>query len=281
MMGTMWKRPIAGGIGLAVFTVGLGIAGAWGASLGRRVLGRVQVAGTTLQALEPGAWEPLSAGAVIEGSAIRTGADGTAVVELPNGDLLGLGDQSTLRVGTGSPLRVALEEGKLAVRLRRGSAMAVEIPGGLVREARTSPTATAPHEVLVTVANDTAHVQTYRGSVEILGNGGVVTRVNAGQVATLDPAASAPTIVAAASTLSVAADANDKAGGKKKKKRGAFSLPFGLSPMWASIIAGTVVVGGGVGAGLALSGGSSGSSGGNARGQGGRGSGSPFRTPSD
>src|SRR4051812_8453573 len=103
----------------AVGVSGSRVAGA--APSGRGVLGGGGIGGSVEGSLEKDRWMPLFGGAVVEGLAIRTGEKAGAVLQLSNGDLIGLTEGTTARVGRGSPLHVRLDSGKIAFRLQAGS----------------------------------------------------------------------------------------------------------------------------------------------------------------
>jgi hypothetical protein len=246
---------------------------------GRRVLGTVRIAGSVEGSLEPDRWMPLFGGAVVEGLSIRTGEKAGAVLQLSNGDLIGLTEGTTARVGTGTPLHVSLEGGKIAFRLQPGSTTVLDTPQGAARLPSAQPASTGggQYEALLEYSGGSTSLQSYRGNFELVGSGDIATPVESGQRATLAANSTTPTIVLADSSgtppgVGDSDDSNQKKGGDATS-----SLPFGLSPLWATVIG--VAVLGGIGGGIAAaaSGGGGGSSSSSDVGGGGGNQGSPFR----
>ncbi len=218
----------------------------------RRVVGTVEVSGDVEAATVPQAWRPLAPGAFVDGSSVRTGSKGAVVLALATGDVVGIGQHTTCTVDGN---RIVLASGHIALRLRTGSPLAVATPRGIVREqAFILAAASSDEEALVIVEGDVTTIQSYRGAFEILTPNGRTTPVLAGQVATFGAGDETPTIVPAAATIP-AATADLGPG----NNLAAIALPFGISPVVASVVAGGVVVGGTIG-GVAASGGFSGGS---------------------
>src|SRR5437868_14123154 len=114
--------------------VGLGLGLAIGAGRvhadAKRLLGTVRATGAVEAALPGGPWRPLTGGAVVEGMRLRAGADGVAVVQLSDGDVLGLTESSTCELPAEGQPHVRLIDGRLAVRLRAESALVVDAAAG-------------------------------------------------------------------------------------------------------------------------------------------------------
>ena len=251
------------------------------AQSGRKVLGTVRIAGSVEGSLETNRWMPLFGGAVVEGLSIRTGEKAGAVLQLSNGDLIGLTEGTTARVGSGSPLHVRLESGKIAFRLQAGSTTVLDTPQGAARLPPTQPASTGgtQYEALIEYSGGTTSLQAYRGDFELVAAGDIATPVESGQRATLAPNSTTPTIVLADASSSGTPPAVGDSDDSNQRKAGAAesSLPFGLSPLWATVIGvgALAAIGGGVAAGVA--GGGGGSSNNAAVGGGGGNQGSPFR----
>jgi hypothetical protein len=257
-----WGVVVAVGVGLAIG------AGAARAESGRRLLGTVQITGDVEAALPDGPWRPLTGGAAVAGMRIRTAARGVAVVQLANGDVVGLAESSSCELGDAVPVRIRLLGGRLALRLAPLSALMVEAGAAQVRPPATSPVALgSQREALVTLDAGTVVVRPYRGSFEVAGPGdGSATQVAAGQQATLAPQAAAPIITAAAASESTV---------KGNAEEGGVLAALGLSPLAAGLIGGGAVVVGGAIGGAAAAGAFS-SDGDDSDGGGGA-QGSPFR----
>lgn len=254
------------------------------AQSGRKVLGTVRIAGAVEGSLETDRWMPLFGGAVVEGLSIRTGEKAGAVLQLSNGDLIGLTESTTARVGSGTPLHVRLESGKIAFRLQAGSTTVLDTPQGAARLSPTRPASTGSvqYEALIEYTGGTTTLQAYRGDFELVGAGDIATPVESGQRATLAANSSTPTIVLADASSSGTPPAVGESDDTGQKKAGAgaseSSLPFGLSPLWATVIGvgALAAIGGGIAAGVS-GGGGGGDSNDAAVGGGGGNQGSPFR----
>lgn len=264
----MRRWSVVAALAACVMGLGTGRAGAEA----KRLLGTVRVTGPVEAALPGEAMRPFTGGAAVDGMQIKTGAGGVAVVQLSDGDVLGLAESSTLELSNGNSGRVRLLDGRLALRLRSESALEIDAAAATVRPPAVSPVAVGQREALVSVTEGTALVRPYRGAFEMAGpDEGTITQVQAGQQATLAPQAEAPVVVAAAAgTSSLKADASTaaKAGG------GGLLATLGLSPTMATILgtgaAAVVGVGGAAAAGAFSSDGDGSDGGGGAQG-------SPFR----
>jgi hypothetical protein len=213
----------------------------------RRVVGTLRVAGKVESALEPDGWRPLAAGAAVEGMSVRTGPKGSAaVLELSNGDLIGVAETSTIQVGTGEPLRLRLEEGHAAYRLQPGSKTVIETPRGTIRAPGADQAQAG--EGVVMLDQGTTSVQGHRGVSELVANDGQVTTVQPGQVATLDADESGATVAGAGRTAG--------AGAEQGGTFDWFPSILGLSPgASAALVGGVVVAGAGAGIAAGVSGG--------------------------
>jgi hypothetical protein len=241
----------------------------------RQVVGTFRVTGTVESALEPNVWRPLSHGAAVEGAYVRTGPKGSAaVLELTNGDLIGVADNSVIQIGRGEPLHIRVEQGSAAYRLRPASGTAIETPRGIVRAplAQGASTGAQMGEGVVKLDGETVTVQGYRGTSELVATDGQVTTITSGQLATLD-ADSPVTTIAEASTIPGASAGASKGDAKKGGAFDWFPSIMGLSPgQSAALVGGVVVAGAGAGIAAGVSGGGDGSDD-SASGQG-----SPFRS---
>ena len=253
----------------AIAVVGVGLATQAGAEA-KRLLGTVRVTGPVEAALPGEAWHPLTGGAAVEGMRIRTGAQGVAVVQLSNGDVLGVAESSSCELGAAA--RVRLLDGRLALRLQPDSGLVVDAAAATIRGPAVSPVAAGLREAMIGLSEGTLLVRPYRGGLEIGGPAeGVVTQVAAGQQAVLAPQAKAPTVTLASATPGVAPEL--QTGGQAAG--GGFLASLGLSSTAAMLIgSGVAVVGGAVG-GAAASGAFS--TGGSGTSGGGGAQGSPFR----
>jgi hypothetical protein len=205
---------------------------------------------------------------------VRTGPKGSAaVLELTNGDLIGVAENSTIQIGTGEPLRVRLDKGHAAYRLRPESGTVIETARGTVRAplAQGASTGSQLGEGVVMLDGGTTTVHGYRGTSELVAKDGQVTTIRSGQVATLD--AESPTVVAD-SSATAGAGAGAAMPEAAAEGGGAFDwFPSiaGLSPGASAAVVGGVAVAG-AGAGIAA-GASSGGGGGSSE----VGQGSPFK----
>jgi hypothetical protein len=116
----------------------------------RRVLGTLHVRKQVEIATAKGAWHsPKPGAALVEGTSVRTGKEGAALLDLGQNGVLGLYPNGRLLVGTltGQVLPVAIEEGEIAFRLPPGSklelrtARAIVHPSGVLR---SPPAASSP-----------------------------------------------------------------------------------------------------------------------------------------
>lgn len=223
----------------------------------RRVVGTLRVTGKVESAVDPGAWRPLAPGAAVEGMQVRTGPKGSAaVLELANGDLIGVAENSTIEIGSGEPLHIRLERGHAAYRLRPESGTVIETPRGTLRAplAQGRPAASQTGEGVVMLDDGITTVHGYRGTSELVAKDGQVTTVESGQVATLDAEASPPTVADAGATAGAGAELpKDEEG-----TFGWFPSILGLSPAAsAALVGGVVVAGAGAGVAAGVSGGGS------------------------
>ncbi len=249
----------------AVAAMALGAADARGDA--KRLLGTVRATGQVESALPGQDWRPLTGGAVIEGMRLRTGADGMAVVQLSDGDVLGLAEASTCELPVGGDGHVRLIDGRLALRLRAESGLVVDAAAASVRPPAVNPVALGQREALVTLDRGTATVRPYHGTFEVSGPGEGVIQVAAGQEATVAPQAKSP--VVAAATTPPDTDA------KKAAEGGGVLAALGIPPTIAEIIGGGAAVVGGAVGGAAAAGAFSGGDGGSTDTGGAQGS--PFR----
>lgn len=169
----------------------------------RRTIGTARVAGNVESMVRPGTWRPMTGGAVVEGMGIRTGAKDTgAVLELANGDMIGLAESSEVTIAPGRPLAVRVLAGRVAYRLRAGSTTVLETTRGSVRApaVRQVSSGNPVREGVVAYGDDTMTVQGYRGVTEIVAPNGHAATVAAGQIGTLAPLADAPKVQLAAAT---------------------------------------------------------------------------------
>jgi len=258
--------------------VGVVLACGFGASPvhaeAKQLLGTVRATGAVEAGLPGGPWRPLTGGAVVEGMRLRTGADGVAVVQLSDGDVLGLAESSSCELPGAGQTHVRVLQGRLAVRLRAESALVVDAAESSVRPPATTPVSTSQREALVTLDQGTVLVRPYRGSFEVAtAADGSAVQVAPGQQATLAPQAKTPIVVAADTT---GAPGKEKAASHKAEEGGGVLAALGISPAVAEAIGGgAVVVGGAVGGAAAAGAFSSG--GGDSSNSGGGAQGSPFR----
>jgi hypothetical protein len=219
----------------------------------RRVVGTVRTVGTVEGALPPNGWQPLTSGAAVEGMSVRTGGTGSAaVLELSNGDLIGITEHSSIQIGDGSPPRVRLEEGRAAYRLRAASPTVIETPQGALRALPTEPASTGGQlaEGTIAIADGTTTVLGHRGSADVVGADGQVVPVKAGQQATL--AAPDQPITVADTTMADAGTGAVEGGRGSVFDR--FPSILGLSPKAsAALVGGAVVAGAGAGIGVGVS----------------------------
>lgn len=269
MGGRRGRRALA-----IVCLVGALAAGAASRAVQRRVVGTLRVTGTVESAIEPNVWRPLTPGAAVEGMSVRTGPKGSAaVLELTNGDLIGVAENSTIQIGAGEPLRVQLEKGHVAYRLRPESGTVIETPRGTVRAPLAQGASTGSPQMgegVVMLADGTTTVHGYRGTSELVAKDGQVTTIKSGQVATLEGDAPATTVADAGATAGAGA-ALPQAAAESGGAFDWFPSILGLSPGASAAVVGGVAVAGagaGVAAGVSSGGGSSSS---------GVGQGSPFK----
>lgn len=165
----------------------------------------------------PGTWHPMTGGAVVQGMGIRTGArDAGAVLELANGDMIGLAESTEVVVAEGTPLAVRARAGRVAYRLRAGSTTRIETPHGALRlplTANEDSSVGAAGEGVVRWSDGTMTVESYRGRSEIVGPDGRATPLAAGEVGTLGPEADVP-LVASKHAAGLAAGTGDAPGGR-------------------------------------------------------------------
>jgi len=216
------------------------------------VVGTVRVSGQVERAVKPAAWEPLNGGPLLDGTDLRTGGTGLAVIQFANGDSLAVGRDTRCWIGERG---IALESGRVALKLHPGSAMTVETPTGLVRQPTVVQAAAGPQEVVVAVEDGRTAIRAVQGQFELQLPDGRRTPIGAGDVATATLGEQDVVLAAATTSLSAAEGTAAKAGG--------LSLPFGMSKLTASLLTAGIVTGGAVGgaaAGGAFSGGGSSSS---------------------
>lgn len=235
----------------------------WASAVQRRVVGTLRVTGTVESALEPDVWRPLAPGAAVEGMAIRTGPKGSAaVLELTNGDLIGVAENSSIEIGTGDPLHVRLDKGHAAYRLRPESGTVIETPRGTLRApvAQGAATGSQLGEGVVMLDDGATTVHGYRGTSELVAKNGQVTTVRSGQVATLDVEQS--TMLAEANATSGAgAMPTETAATESGGAFDWFPSIAGLSPgASAALVGGVAVAGAGAGIAAGVSSGGGGSS---------------------
>src|SRR6185436_7760776 len=177
-------------------------------------------------------WHPLRNGALLDGTEVRTGPDGRAVLELTNGDIAALGGSSSAElVGEGTRLR--LRAGRLAVRLQPASALVVETPIATVALPALRPVAvSAPSEALVTLGDGTTTVRSFRGAFEATRPGAAPLVVADNQAVTLGADAGAPPTPLAA---------------EPKGEEKSVWAALGISPGMGALLGGALAVGGGVG----------------------------------
>lgn len=239
----MWTRGLRGALALTIVTGGL--VGAAPSEPAKKVIGTVRAAGPVESATTPGEWKPFKGGAALDGMTLRTGAKGTAVVQMKSGDVVGLGEQSTLAIdGT----RIRLESGRVALRLRPTSRLVVDTARGTIRQAAVQPVAASQREALVTIVDGAVTVHAYRGAFELDNPNGTATEVKPGQVATVAPDAQAPTL-SLASALTTTPEAKSVDQGASA---GAVGGVAGSTLAWVGV--GTGIVAGGTVGGLAGSG---------------------------
>jgi len=229
----------------------------------RSVLGTVRVTGQVQTAIKDSPWRPLTGGALVDGMAITTAEQSTALLQLSNGDVVALADNTTCTVeGPSSRPRVRLQRGRLSVHLLTDSPTTIETPRTVVRASEFGPAATSGrHEALLAVASGTTVVEAHSGGFELVGPGNNVSQLEAGQVATLSATADEPTITQVAAgergeAVTTAAPAEEEG----------WKGPFGWGP-WTTGLVATGIVAAGVGIGVGVSSGGGGDGG------------SPFRTP--
>lgn len=247
-------------VAMAALTAG---TATWASSVQRRVIGTLRVTGTVESALAPDEWRPLAPGAAVEGMSVRTGPKGSAaVLELTNGDLIGVAENSTVQIGSGEPMRIQLEKGHAAYRLRPESGTVIETPRGTVRAPVTQGAATGSQmgEGVVMLDDGMTTVHGYRGTTELVAKDGQVTTVKSGQVATLDP--EAPMVLADSSaTAGAGAEPASTAAAESGGAFDWFPSIAGLSPgASAAVVGGVVVAGAGAGIAAGVSSGGGGDS---------------------
>jgi hypothetical protein len=253
----------AGGFSLvlALILAVPGAARAEEAAGAARVLGTVRVTGDVEAKRADAEWRTVSGGPVLEGTALRTGEGGAAVVKLAAGDVLGLAERSSLEFG--SAPRVRLVSGRLALRLPASSGLEVDTPHGLVRvPAVAGATGDETREGLVAVEGETTTLHVYRGVLDAVPSGGRPAPVGAGAVATLGPGTRVDVTPAPGGGAATAAKTGLVAG-------------LGLSPLGALFVTTGVAVAGGLGAAAATGAFSNEDGGGSAPAGGNQGS--PFR----
>jgi hypothetical protein len=208
------------------------------AAQGRRVLGTVRVWGAVEARHESGGWRALSGGALLEDTQLRTGPDGRAIIELANGDVAALGGSSEVRLTVDRFPRLALEAGRVAVRLQPSSPLVVQTPATSVALPALRRAALGGlREALITVEHGTTTVRSFRGEVEATRPGAPPVIVADNQAVTIAPPE-------AGTPPAPAADIEIPPGPKSPDGMWA---ALGLSPAMAAVIGGAVAVGGGVG----------------------------------
>lgn len=204
----------------------------------RQALGTVRVSGSVEAKDDGGEWHPLRAGILLEQTEIRTAADGRTILTLANGDVVAVGGSSSVRIGRGSVPRLALEGGRLGIRVQPSSRLGIETPSGKVAlPAFPRVAVTGLSEALVSFDRGNTTVQSFRGDFEATRPGAQPILIAESKSVTLgQPESGAPPAV-----------------GEKKTESKDMWAALGLSPGMAAAIGGALAVGGGVG-GAAASG---------------------------
>ena len=219
---------------------------------GRHVLGVVSVQGEVWnQATMPDAGRetrvPGSGGALLEGTRIRTGTNGVALLTFSKEGVVGLRANTTAEVtalGTEGP-GIQLASGEALVQLPPGSRLTLSTPTATVRAEPLQPAAAGPvraqeASIRITPEGQTI-VRVENGSLRVESRQGVMTVVRAGEEATLAPD-SAPRIVAVAGGTP-ATPAAAPATAAKAASAGHTTI-LGLDPMVAGLAAVGVTAGG-------------------------------------
>ncbi|MCW5893097.1 MAG: hypothetical protein KIT14_21490 [bacterium] len=171
-------------MGRALAVLALGVAGIGGLAVARTTVGTVRASGA-VEANVAGAWEPFHGGALGEGAQLRVGPGGNAILETPDGDVVGIAPGALVVVESAVPARLRLDEGTAQVKLRPTSALALDTAYGALR-APLTPAGDDDGRATVTVNYADAQVAVHRGNVALVRPGGVVIDLYPGQTAQLD-----------------------------------------------------------------------------------------------
>ena len=180
--------------GMAAAATALAAALAFGATAERTVFGTLRAAGPVEVTRDDVRWQPIVGGQVVEGASVRTGLGGGATLDLPNGDVLGFGDGTLVRLVAATPAQVRLESGRVVLNLRAGSGTTIETDLAVVREPVGSTLDDPRREGTVVVGDGQAAVRCAQGDLEVAPRAGGLVSLEAGETVTLAGDGSAPAI---------------------------------------------------------------------------------------